>query len=185
MRLIWRNSLNEIEVKIINIDRKETEEKLIAAGAKKRSGREVETLFFDFNDYSLKRNNSLIRLRKEENICTLTFKKLIDSSKAKIADEYEVIVSNIDDTKHILESIGLFVYAKTRKFRTSYELDEVKFEIDNYLDEYDYIPEFLEIEANSIDILHKYAKLLGFNIEECKPWSTLDLINYYSKKKIF
>lgn len=177
--------MNEIEVKIIDIDRNEVEKKLIALGAKKSSEREVKTLFFDFNDYSLKKDNSLIRLRNEEGVCTLTFKKLIDSSKAKVADEYDIIVSDMTNAKHILKSIGLFMYTKTRKFRISYKLDEVKFEIDNYLDEYDYIPEFLEIEANSIDILHKYAKLLGFTVEECKPWSTLDLINYYSKKKIF
>jgi adenylate cyclase class IV len=86
--------------------------------------------------------------------------------------------------KNILESLGLSSHAKMSKLRTSYIINDVKFELDKYLNKHDYIPEFIEIEANSIDIIHEYAKLLGFNVEEYKPWSTLDLINYYSKKKL-
>jgi len=176
--------MDEIEVKILEINGKELEKKLISIGAKIISQKEIETLFFDSKDYSFKKANSLVRLRKEKDRSTLTFKKLIDNKKAKVAKEYEVTVSDLGQMKHILEFLGLSMHAKMSKLRTSYVLDDVKFEFDKYLDEYDYIPEFLEIEANSIDTLHTYAKLLGFNIEECKPWSTLDLINYYSKKKI-
>jgi adenylate cyclase class 2 len=175
--------LNEIEVKILDIDKRETEKKLLSAGAKKISEKEVETLFFDFKDFSIKKNKSLIRLRKEKETCTLTFKKLIESKKAKVANEYEVIVSDIDNAKHILESIGLFVHAKMRKIRTSYIIYDTKFEFDKYLDEYDHIPEFLEIEAKSIEDIYKYVKLLGYEHDKCKAWSTYELIKYYSNKK--
>ena len=174
--------MDEIEVKILEVNRKELEKKVISIGAKKISQKEIETLFFDSRDNSFKKANSLLRLRKEKHRSTLTFKKLIDNDKAKVAQEYEVTVSDLESMKNILESLGLSVHAQMSKLRTSYVLNNVKFEFDKYLDEYDYIPEFLEIEANSIDTLYKYAKLLGFNIEECKPWSTLDLIKYYSKK---
>jgi adenylate cyclase class 2 len=175
--------LNEIEVKILEINRKEIEKKLLSAGAKKISEKEVDTLFFDFKDFSIKKNKSLIRLRKEKETCTLTFKKLIESTKAKVANEYEVVVSDIDNARNILESIGLFVHAKMRKIRTSYKIDDTKFEFDKYLDEYDHIPEFLEIEAKNIEDIYKYAKLLGYGHDKCTAWSTLELINYYSNKK--
>jgi adenylate cyclase class 2 len=175
--------MDEIEVKILEINGKELEKKLISIGAKKISQKEIETLFFDSKDYSLKKANSLVRLRKEKDRSTLTFKKLVDTKKAKIAKEYEVIISDPEKMKNILESLGLSLHAQMKKTRTSYVLNDVKFEFDKYLDEYDYIPEFLEIEAKNIDILYKHAKLLGFTNEECKPWSTLDLINYYSEKQ--
>ena len=174
----------EIEVKILEVNRKELEKKLISIGAKKISQKEIETFFFDSKDYSFKKANSLLRLRKEKDRSTLTFKKLIDNNKAKVAQEYEVTVSDLESMKNILESLGFSLYEQMIKLRTSYVLNGVNFEFDKYLDEYDYIPEFLEIEANSIDTLHKHAKLLGFNIEECKPWSTFDLIHYYSKNNL-
>ncbi|WP_455278173.1 class IV adenylate cyclase [[Eubacterium] cellulosolvens] len=174
--------MNEIEVKILEINRKELEKKLISIGAKKISQKEIETLFFDSKDYFFKKANSLVRLRKEKGGITLTFKKLIDNKKAKIAKEYEVTVSDLDKMKDILESLGLSLHARMKKLRTSFVVNDVKFEFDKYLDEYNYIPEFLEIEANNIDILYEHTKLLGFTNEECKPWSTLDLINYYSEK---
>ena len=175
--------MDEIEVKILEVNREELESKLISIGAKKVSQKEVVTLFFDSKDYFFKKANSLVRLRKEKDRSILTFKKLIDNKKAKIAEEYEVTVSNLGNMKKILESLGLSVQAQMSKLRTSYVFNNVKFEIDKYLDNYNYIPEFLEIEANSIDNILKYARMLGFNIEDCKAWSTLDLINYYSTKK--
>jgi adenylate cyclase class 2 len=103
--------MDEIEVKILEINRKELEKKLISIGAKKISQKEIETLFFDSKDYSFKRANSLVRLRKEKDRSTLTFKKIIDNKKAKIAKEYEVTVSDLGLMKNILESLGLSMHA--------------------------------------------------------------------------
>jgi adenylate cyclase class IV len=85
--------------------------------------------------------------------------------------------------KKILESLGLSVTESTRKHRVSYDLKRAHFDFDEYKGEYAYIPEFLEIEAESIASIHKYAGLLGFGPEKCLPWSTKDITKYYSSKK--
>ena len=58
-----------------------------------------------------------------------------------------------------------------------------RFDFDCYLGDYGYIPEFLEIEAESTDLIHKFAVLLGFKEKDCLPWSTTELIRHYSSRK--
>ena len=61
----------------------------------------------------------------------------------------------------------------------SYKLDKVKIEFDKFYDKYNFVPEFLEIEAKNINEIYKYAKLLGFSKKDCKPWSRKDIIKHY------
>ena len=67
------------------------------------------------------------------------------------------------------------------KHRISYNLEEVRFDFDQYQDKYGVIPEFLEIEARNPE--YKYAQLLGIKNEDCLPWSTKDLIDKYLQKE--
>jgi len=59
----------------------------------------------------------------------------------------------------------------------------VRFDIDRYLNNYRFIPEFMEIEAENVDPIYKYADFLGFKPKDCLPWSTEELIRYYKEKK--
>ncbi|MBI4919544.1 CYTH domain-containing protein [archaeon] len=126
----------------------------------------------------------MLRLRKEGEKAILTFKKFSEENKdAKSLKEVEVEVSDLNKTKEILEELNLIPISSSRKLRTSYEIEGVKFEFDKYLDENDFIPEFLEIEAHDNIILHKYINLLGFSKEDCKPWSFFQIKEYYSSMK--
>jgi predicted adenylyl cyclase CyaB len=174
--------LNEVEVKILEINRQQAETKLLSFGAKRVSDGDIETLFYDFRDGSIGKAKGLIRLRNDGQRSILTFKKLLATQEAKVADEYEVFVSDQEDMKKILESLGLFTQRRMRKHRTSFLLDGARFDFDKYLDEYGYVPEFLEIEAKSIDAIHEYARLLGYKTKECRPWTTMDVIKHYSRK---
>ena len=174
--------MQEIEVKILNIDRRRIEERLLSLGAEKVFDGHVENLFFDFKNRALAEAKNLIRLRKEDDKTVLTFKKFLGNEAAKTVEEYEVVVSDMENMKKILESLGLSVTENMHKHRVSYRLNHAHFDIDKYEREYGYIPEFLEIEAENTDTIRKCAKLLGFTIEDCLPWSTEDLVNYYKKK---
>lgn len=174
--------MQEIEIKILNVDRRRIERTLISLGAEKVFDGHIETLFFDFKNRALAEAKNLIRLRKENDKTVLTFKKFLGNKAAKTMEEYEVVVSDMKNMKKILESLGVSMTESMQKHRVSYRLSRAHFDIDKYEREYGYIPEFLEIEAESIDTIHKYAKLLGFTIEDCLPWSTEDLVNYYTKK---
>ncbi len=102
---------------------------------------------------------------------------------AKTAEEYSVEVSSLDTMKIILENLGLTVIDGTKKHRVSYTIDDARFDFDCYLGNYGYIPEFLEIEAKSTDLIYKYAEILGFKAKDCLPWSTKELIQHYSALK--
>jgi predicted adenylyl cyclase CyaB len=175
--------MKELEVKILEVNKSRIEEILANLGAKRVFEGEIETLFLDFKDGSIFKAKNVLRLRKEKNKAELTYKTVLANQEAKVAEEYTVEVSDLERMKKILGYLGLFVVENMRKQRVSYALDRVHIDIDQYADDYGYIPEFLEIEAENIDLIHKYAELLGFKAKDCLPWSTKDLIRYYSSKK--
>jgi adenylate cyclase class 2 len=175
--------MKEIEVKILEVNRKKIEQPLVTWGAKKIFDGDIVTMFFDFKDGRIVKAKNVLRLRKEQDKVELTYKKVRVNQAAKMAEEYSVEVSTLEDMKEILENLGLVVIKSMKKHRISYKLDTARFDIDSYYGKYGFIPELLEIEAENIDLIHKYAALLGFKAQDCLPWSTNELINYYSIKK--
>ena len=175
--------MQEIEVKILEINRKKIEQTLTGLGAKKVFDDDIQTLFFDFEDGRIIKAKDVLRLRKEHDKTELTYKKVHETQTAKKAQEYSVDVSNLETMKEILENLSLAVIESVQKHRVSYTLHHARFDIDRYLGSYDYIPEFMEIEAENIRSIHEYAELLGFKAEDCLPWSTNELIQHYSIKK--
>jgi adenylate cyclase class 2 len=172
--------MEEIEAKILEVNRAKIEEILIKLGAKKIFDDEILTLSLDFKDNTIIKQRDVLRLRKEAQTIELTYKKVRISQKAKIAEEYSVEVSSLDVMMKILGNLGLHVINKMQKHRVSYRLDDARFDFDLYMGEYGYIPEFLEIEAKDIESITKYAASLGFKEEDCLPWSTQELIQHYS-----
>jgi predicted adenylyl cyclase CyaB len=172
--------MKEIEAKILEVDSVKIAKTLIVLGAKKVFDGEVETFFLDFKDGSIIKARDLLRLRREEDKTELTFKKVHQTESAKIAEEYTVEVSDLETAKKILQFLGLNVTESMLKHRTSYTLENARFDFDRYNGDYGFVPEFLEIEADSVEAVHKYAKLLGFNAKNCLPWSTKDLIEHYA-----
>ena len=175
--------MKEIEAKILEISKKKVEETLSHIGAAKIFDGVIETIFFDFKDSAIVRASNVLRLRKEQDRIELTFKKVSFTKEAKTAEEFTVEVSSLEAMRKILENLGLKETESMQKHRTSYSLEGARFDIDHYFGAYGYIPDFMEIEAASIDQIHRYAGLLGFKAEDCLPWSTNDLVRHYSTKK--
>ncbi len=175
--------MKELEVKILEINRLQLEETLDSLGAKKVFDGDIQTILFDFEDGRILRERNVLRLRKYQDKAELTFKAVRVSETAKSAEEISVEVSSLEVTRQILENLGLSVVECMLKHRVSYTLDHVRFDIDCYSGNYGYIPEFLEIEGETVDSIHRNAALLGFQPEACLPWSTEELISHYSSKK--
>ena len=175
--------MREVEIKIIAIDRGKVEAKLRSLGAHRTFKGDVETVFFDFPGNPIAKANNLLRLRKKGDKSEVTFKEFVANDSAKVREEYEVLVSDFDATRLILESIGLVGFQRMKKHRVSYALKGgVTVDIDRYKEEFAYIPDLMEIEAKDIATLRSHVKLLGFNPEDAKPWTTFDLVSYYSGK---
>jgi adenylate cyclase, class 2 len=175
--------MKELEVKILEVDRIKIEKTLVGLGAKKVFDGDMQTLLFDFPDGRIFNGRDVLRLRKTQDKTELTYKKVRVIKDAKSAEEYSVDVSSLEVARKILEYLGLLVVDRVQKHRVSYELDQARFDIDRYNGAYIHIPEFLEIEAESVDSIHMYAGLLGFKPEDCLPWSTDELVRHYSFKK--
>ena len=174
--------MEEIEVKILEVNRPKIEKILEALGAEKVFDGEVETAFFDFKDARIGKAKNVLRLRQENDKAELTYKKIQFTQTAKTAQEYTVEVSNLETAKKILGSLELFETQNMKKHRVSYTLDDARFDFDRYEGAYGYIPEFLEIEAKSAEAIYRYAGLLGFEEKDCLPWSTTELLGHYSSK---
>jgi predicted adenylyl cyclase CyaB len=173
--------MKEVEVKILEVNSLKVQETLNNLKAEKIFASDILTLFFDFADKSISKAKKVLRLRKDSENTELTLKKVHIEGTAKVAEEISVQISDINNLITILENVGLSVIEKMKKHRTSYVLDNVHFDIDRYQETYEFIPEFLEIEGDT-DLIYKYASLLGFSKEQCLPWSTSELIQYYWQK---
>ncbi|MBT4375857.1 class IV adenylate cyclase [archaeon] len=178
--------MEEIELKILEVNHKDLEPKLISLGAKKIFDGELYALFFDDEESKIRKSGETLRLRKEGDKIFITHKKIIPSEDMKIRDETEIEVSNFEEAKKLITSLGFKEFKQIRKRRISYKLDNIKFEFDTFCDEYDFVPEFLEIETTNtkdIDKIYKCIESLGFSKNDCKPWTGKEVIEYYSKKK--
>jgi adenylate cyclase class 2 len=173
----------EIEVKILEIDKSSTEERLISLGAKKVFDDEIHAFYYDFPDNSLRQHGCSLRLRKEGKKSVLTLKKNIESTEAKIREEIETEISDFNAMQCLIETLGLKAWIEMKKHRTSYEFRGVHFEIDAYHDKYNYIPQFMEIEGHDIETVYTYAELLGFTRDDCKPWDIIEVAAYYSGQR--
>ena len=177
--------MKEVEVKIIEIDREMVERKLRSLGGVRIFEGDEETVFFDFPAGSITASKDLLRLRKIGDKTTLTFKKFVGDDQVKVRDEVEVSVSGFESMRRILESLGLRAIQRTEKHRTSYSLGTgLRVDFDEYAGELSHIPELMEIEGGDAAAVLASAKLLGFKPEDCKSWTTSDLIDHYSAKKV-
>jgi len=169
--------LKEIEVKILEINVEEIEKKLKEIGAEEVFEGELVSIYFDFEDRSLEKESKVLRLRQKSDTVILTYKELISQDKAKIMDEYELAVNELEPMKRIFEGIGLFPLYEFNKHRTTYKLNQTSFEIDKYPG----IPAFLEIETSDLNTLNGIISEFGFSSEEVKSYSVKDVLEYYGK----
>lgn len=169
--------MQEIEVKILEIDEEDVIEKLEKMGAKRVFEGDVETSYFDFDNRTLLLNSKVLRLRKIGEKTELTFKQRISNEEAKVMNELEVEVDDLESMRKILEELGLTEFRLARKHRITYVLGEIHFELDTFEE----LPTFLEIEAPSVGEIKKFVGKLGFTMKDARSWSGMDVLRYYGK----
>lgn len=109
----------------------------------------------------------------------LTVKKLVDQeSRAKIREELEVKVSNIDTLIEIFSGLGFVETKRKEKIRHTFKLGKVLV----LLDRLPFIGYFVELEAASEVALKKAAGRLGFDYNQANSSSYDNLfLAYYIK----
>lgn len=148
----------EYEVKILDIDVKNIENRLKKIGAKKIKERNMHRCVYNLLEH---KKDSWLRLRNNGEKTTLTLKE-IRNDRINGTKEIEVVVDDFDQTYKILEKIGLTCRANQENKRISYKLKNVEIEIDFWPK----IPPYLEIEAKSKKEIETIVKLLGFKMSQ-------------------
>jgi len=151
--------MDEIEVKILEINVKKTLAKIESLGATKTFEGDLEAIYFDTPDKSLRNTNRILRLRRKGPITELTFKKRMPSTSVKHVKEYETKVTDFENTYKLLIGLGYEERRRTSKHRISYKLGEAGIEIDTYLGSDAHVPTFLEIETQDGDAIKARYKL--------------------------
>ena len=103
--------MEEIEIKFLNIDTKEVEQKLASLDAKKVGEFHYKRIIFDYPDFRLDKQAAWLRLRDEGDKVTLTFKQRILNDTHELAGddgmyECETTVSDFAKTQEILLKTG-------------------------------------------------------------------------------
>lgn len=131
-----------------------------------------------------------VRIRKEGAKVVVEYKEKIWNNKAfKINKEISCSVEDFKAQISIFKEIWLKVISESTKRRVSYllesnELWKVKLEFDEYSDlDGMRIPELLEIEAESWEVILKVAEILWFSGNDLKDWSAEELSKYYKKRQ--
>lgn len=176
--LLWVIFIKEIEVKILNVNKKEVEKKLLTLGAEKSFEDYIEAIYYNLDHKNKENKKTSLRLRKKGKQIELTFKNRLKTKTVKICEETEVNVSDFENMKLILKNLGYKIKTELKKHRTEYKLKNISFELDTYINE----PTLLEIEAPDKKTLEKYVKILGFTMNEAKGWSYAEILKYYKEK---
>ena len=100
----------------------------------------------------------------------------------KVADEWEREITDVDSFTKVLEKYGMIETREKKKYRISYTLDGLEFDIDDYfyLDDRSLIPPLLEIEAHTREEIYEWIKKLWLENNRQEKWGSRKLFNHYN-----
>lgn len=167
---------NEIEAKVLEIDEDKLPEKIEGLDAKKKFASSMTSEFFDFPDGRIE-DEGILRLRTRDDEAFITRKKLVAFDDAKEMEEIEFHVSDPEETREFLKSLGLEKVAESEKYRIKWVKDDTEFVVDKFKG----IPHFLEIEAPDRGKLMECFEKLGFSEDETVNWGAKKIFEHYGK----
>lgn len=145
----------EVELRILNINKKEAIKKLEELNAEFKWERLQQRYVYDFNPVEPKK---WIRLRTNGLESTLTIKN-IKSDKIDGTEELEIEVSDFNKTNLILNELGYNKKAYQENKRRRYYLNGVEIDIDSW----PLIPDYIEIEGKNKEEVNNIVKLLEYD----------------------
>jgi adenylate cyclase, class 2 len=169
--------MDEVEVKILDIDKKKIIAKLKKLGAKKVFEGRINAIIFDTKDDKIWKSGNLLRVRKVGKKAEVVLKEKVEKTDIKHYIEHEITIDNFETALNIFEKLGYMQKDRLEKNRISYSLGKLHFDIDSYPG----IPTFMEVEAHSRKELEKGVKLLGYQMKDTKAWSAWDVAKHYKK----
>lgn len=174
--------MNEIEVKIIDINIQTIKKTLNDLNAKKVKMENQINNIFDFEDSRLLSQKGYARIRivedllENKNYYYMTTKKMLSQEKYKIMEEKEVLISNAEIGMGIFTSLGLVLKGSVKKYRESYQYKNTLIEID--INEKNFCPfPYIEIEAPNGAELEEVVNLLGYKLEDTTSKTIYEILD--------
>ena len=170
-------SNQEIEVKFLISNLPALLEKIQSLGALTLRPRMLEVnLRFDTHDMKLSERAQVLRLRQDDQ-AILTFKSPGEIVNGVISrTELEVVVSDFQTTRAILEALGFQVFMTYEKYRQNFKLNELVASVDE-------MPygNFIELEGSSPEHVRATADLLGLDWNQRINLSYTALLGLYNQ----
>ena len=167
----------EIEVKFLIFNLPALLENIKRLGALELRPRMLEAnLRFDTSDRRLSNRAQVLRLRQDDQ-AILTFKspgEIVDGVISRT--ELEVVVSNFQSTRAILEALGFQVFMTYEKYRQNFQLNGLVASVDE-------MPygNFIELEGSSPEHVRATAALLGLDWDQRINLSYTALLGLYNQ----
>lgn len=149
----------ELEIKVLNIDIKEMQEKLKQKGAE-FIGVEIQTNHTFSPENSNEFSNGYLRIREKtlndkKEATELTFKESVDNKdNIRVNNEYTTTIDSISNMIKILEEIGLVERYVGDKKRISYIYKGQRFDIDIWSKDV-YPDPYMEIEFTNVNLIEE------------------------------
>jgi adenylate cyclase class 2 len=180
--------MKEIEIKILEINPKEIEKKIISLGGTKIGSYFVKENFYDFPNHKLKATWSILRLRTLGKKTEFTFKhatKKMMTSTLAVREEIQTEVSDAKELEKIILALGLVLVRSREKKRTSFILGKTKAnQVCIEIDKYPGVPSYLEVEGNEKSIPDA-VKALGFTMKDATNLTSSKVLKKYGKNTDF
>ncbi|HSX15305.1 MAG TPA: class IV adenylate cyclase [Candidatus Saccharimonadales bacterium] len=172
----------EIEVKFLGISHDDLRAKLQAAEAVcEHPMRLMRRAIIDYPDKRMQTSSDTgwgwVRVRDEGDRVTCTYKHIANDGK-DTTHEIEFEVSSYEKACELFEAIGLTKHAEQETKRETWKLDGVEV----VLDEWPWLPQYIEIEGESETALQSVAEKLGLKWEDADRGSSDRVYRVYYPK---
>lgn len=156
----------EIEVKFLDVNHDEVRARLQEVGAIcKQPMRLMRRAIIDYPDKRLQISSDTgwgwVRVRDEGDKITCTYKHIAADGQ-DTTHEIEFIVSSYDNAVQLFEAIGLQKHSEQETRRETWQLDDVEV----VLDEWPWMPPYIEVEGPSETAIKNVAENLGFKWDD-------------------
>lgn len=153
----------EIEVKFLDVIHDEARKRLKTAGAVcEQPMRRMRRAIMDYPDKRMQTGSQTgwgwVRVRDEGDKVTCTYKHIANDGN-DTTHEIEFTVSSYDKTVQLFEAIGLMKHAEQETKRETWKLGEVEV----VLDEWPWLPPYIEIEGPTEESIRAAAEQLGMD----------------------
>ena len=166
--------MHEIETKILEVDTSQILKKLHDLGATEIQNTRLFVDWYCLKSALASAHPWYLRVRKttdgKSEISWKSLEKFVGNTRQ--SQEININVSDFENSKSLLESIGLVHYAHQEKDRISFTLKDWNFD----LDQYPKMPAYLEIEGTSEEHVGKAIQLLNLENHEALSQGETKLI---------